>query len=241
MRIVGTCRFFGLAAILSAATGLYADIAIPTYSYFYTCASGVIDCNTGFQNHNYGIAGPGFPVTGPGPPLESGFYSPVATNPRGESVGFIGWSQFVAPGYESATGQVYCVYPGKLVPTTSSGTCTDDSIYPRDILDDGLYTFNGDIGPLIGSGPDVMFLESALNLPFLVFGVDSILGMNDQDQLLVNLELLSPTETGPKTALGVLSPFAVPEPFSVVLLLTVIAALVVACRWRRRMHAKAPH
>ena len=231
-------RILLLALILSSPAA--ADL-LPTYSFFYSCASTLVDCGA-FPIHSYFAADqlPNNHPAGEKDSVDRWNTHYVASNIHGEAIGSYD-SPFVsgAPVYAVAGGEVNCI----------PFLCLDGGYRPVDINNNGIYIINTtDTAPIMGKGliPFIHPLD-----PFLVFseiffsqeasdqetsgGIGptiTALGINDLDQVLVEGRIAFSDGTEILRT-GVFSPFVVtPEPGSALLMLT--ATCLLGLRLRRR-------
>lgn len=208
--ILAIC-LFAFAVVTPAAADSF-----PTYSYFYSCDSGVVDCST-FHSHYYGDFGMANPPVVIGLPSYIGIASVIASNVLGEVIEDVRESTGSEEGY-GVGGHVYDL------------DCCDANVISGDINNEGVYVFGpvngGGFGLSIGSdGTRRLASVDPGNMPTGFLGsisyttVDAI---NESDQVLVDLLIGDPL-TGSRTEeRGVFSPFAVPEPSSLCLLLTIL-------------------
>jgi hypothetical protein len=211
----------------------------PTYQFFYTCASGVVDCGNFDRNDNnlgdFGMTGI-VPTNWPaGQP--TGGLNVLMSNKEGQVLGYAASTTGNAIVY-GFDGHVTCV-----------GGCNDENFQPEGINDNGLFLFNGPppcfpygcigfgsqansaLPPAIEAltDPGVVDLVN-FTLPGAVDNT-TLLGINDQNQILLTYDFSSG-----QSITGVLSPSTVPEPPSVALLITAIG--VCGALRRRRVPSK---
>ncbi len=216
-----------------------ADLAgIPTYRYFYTCDSGVVDCVNFDRNHNYfgdyGMSGV-VPANWPDGVDGGGLWVAVS-NHKGEVFGLV----FSETGHGLAYGyggQVVCVGGLRF-------DCTDLDWAAIGINDNGLYVFDTGHGPCIGFGFDGIadlggcdIAEySVLDVPnFPKYSLVYALGINDENQVLATVELCTFDGCAPGGPItGVFSPTPVPEPSLPGVLAAILSACIVLARRKER-------
>ncbi len=219
---------------------LAAPAQADTFNFFYPCASGVVDCSA-FPKHNYGE----FEMTGPNLPLSSDpgitggkNYNTAVTesNIHGQVLGIM-WT--VYSGAYAFTGIGGIIHP------ELSTNGVDGRFAPVDINNNGMYAINiqgGSNGSYVVVGHDNLtaLLDGpalAAQLGALAVGVggDVAYGLNDENQLLVDLSVVYDGPSQINIVRGVLSPTAVPEPSALLLLATAIgiAKLTAAFRFAK--------
>jgi hypothetical protein len=199
-----------LPILLLSAVALWGD-SFPTYSYFYSCDSGLVDCAAFPRHHNGDFGMSGLQYISPTSAFDGLAEITISeSNTRGEVIG----SAFFANAPVAYSAPIYG-FAGNLFCFGGAG-CTDSLIHPIDINNSGLSLWSFDGIPSLASASNVVPLDIHLDgvkvSPSIGF---MLLGINDSDQLLAVL---------PGRGEGVLSPFeipAVPEPSSVFLLVTV--------------------
>ncbi len=207
-------------ALLAAAA--WAD----EYNFFYSCDSGIVNCADFPKHYNGDFGMNGQPPLGFDQGVTGGeSYSAVVTesNIHGEVIGDLGTFN----GNYGFYGFGGTIYP-------DLGTQGVDGLFlPVDINDNGTYLY--DIQLASGNAVFVNHdnLRQLINSPAIAaqFGAQAVgdfdnfaYGLNDQNQILLDLSVYyAPGDV--RTVEGVLSPTAVPEP-STLLLLTVGIALL---------------
>ena len=228
---------------------------IPTYRYFYSCNSGVVDCvnfdrnNTLNGDFGWGL-NPGTNICSQDPsapacaviptnwpagasycwidyngPCYGGFRL-LMSNKEGDVLGYAGSTTGDALTYGS-NGQLTCLF-----------SCNDANWGPGGINDNGLYVFFTGINGYIGYGSNEfasLIPGGALdlrNFHSAIYDVEPR-GINDANQILVKLDT-----PGPGGGMGVLSPteLDLPEPSGLILLATVVCFCIVLLRRKRRAH-----
>ncbi len=203
---------------------------IPPYNYFYTCDSGIVNCETAFPPI-YDSTGVGDIAQYDDAPIPLGgflgtaYFHPEFSNNLGEVLGIVSVPDQDLPAEPYALGvdgQIICL-PGAPGLPPGLGCLTDEEQtlpYPGPALNDnGLYIINGPAA-YGGIGFEGQIDMNPSDDLYRLTGdfVFSYLAINDQNQLLVE------SDNGME---GVLSPFqvVVPEPSSLLLLFTVAGAL----------------
>ena len=217
-------RSLQLLALALLATVARSD-SLPVFNYFYSCASDVIDCSN-FPIHQEGptrtfdiSAQPANGFFGAVIATQPGFTGPVswrqvASNNRGEALGYLDDGVFgtLRPVLMDPTGEIFSLI-GWALDINNSGLIVENAIDGPFVQDAVSLDFTCPVcGPFVSPS-----LNAALN--FRIIG--QVDGVNDANQIFVELE----------AGRGVLSPFAVLEPSTLLLLAT--GSIVLACRFRR--------
>jgi hypothetical protein len=209
------------------------------FDYFYPCGVGVVNCSQ-FPKHYYGdfgMTGSNLPLQGDSTDVTGGYNygtAVTASNIHGVVIGIM--STFWFPlGFTGVNG---------IINPNRDTYGVDGHFSPVDINNNGTYLFNihgaGGVDNRVIVGRDNLL--SLINGPAIasqfpgaqdVGYFDQIAyGINDLDQILVDLSIFYGNGEF-RMVRGVLSPFAVPEPATLVLLASAVIILFCTARLRK--------